>query len=142
MAYITEAYLELHIERSKLDVLLESPSVIAAAIASAESMVEAALQRGGYTQCVPASVYAADASDCPELIRVVTRAAVIRAAYSRHDLGDVPADVWAAWSSIDDIGEGRVEIPGVSRSVSRSVGGIHATAAAPPQPVFRRMGIR
>lgn len=141
MAYVTEAYLESMIGASKLAGLLPDATAMSAAIAAGTALVEGALQSGGYTQCVPASVYAADASDCPESIRVMTCAAVQRHAYSRADLGDIPDDVYAAWTSIRDVREGLVELPGLPRSTVRSTGGISSTSSA-AQPRIFRSGVR
>lgn len=138
MAYTTESEMVLFWGRAEIDSSLLSPSVIAEFIADATSMVEGALTSGGYTQCVPASVYADDASDCPRMIRLITRALVLRMAHTKNSI-PLPDDTWDTWYSIRDIAEGRIEIPGVPRSVSRSVGGIHTTSASTSPGVFGRM---
>lgn len=143
MAYITEALLEQMIGADKLAGLVESPSVMSQSIVSATAQVEGALASAGYSQCVPSTVYLADASDCPALIREIAATAFRWIVYSRHDLGEVPDDLREAWPQLVDLINGRVEIPGVSRSVSRSVGGItYSSSVTRPQVFSRALGTR
>ena len=139
MAFITQAYIDSMIGSSDAAALIGTPVEMAASIALATSLVESALQSGGYSAL--AGTYAADSLDCPELIRVITYAAWLRHASARHNI-EVPEVIFDAYDQIKHLREGVIEIAGVSRSVVRSMGGITSTSTTDYPRVFRDMRTR
>ena len=142
MAYITQQYVEDMIGADKALDLVPTAAEMSRAIAYATTQVEMALQSAGYTTAVPATVYASDASDCPDSISALAFAAWAKHAYSRNDIGDVPGDVWAAWKQVDDLRNGTLELPGMTRSTSRSVGGFSSTSTTASPRIFRDLRTR
>lgn len=125
MAYLTSAIVEDEIGADKADALTGGSSdTMARLIAVASARVRAALVIGGYTAAVPETVYASDASDCPEEITDLAMRMWLRVAYARRDLSIPEDQVELADQILADVREGRIEIKGVSRATSRAPGGI------------------
>lgn len=144
MAYITDTILSLTIGASKLDDLTDAgdASVLAQLIDLASADVESALQVGGYASAVPASVYDASASDCPNVIKLAAIGAFMQLAYGRNDL-EIPEAFRTYLGKLASLRNGEIEIPGLSVNTSRAVGGIvssDTTSSSPDAkpPIFTK----
>jgi hypothetical protein len=133
MAYLTQQIVEADLGADVVATLTRgSPTRLARFIASATARVQSALHIGGYAAAVPASVYASTAADCPVEIVELTLRVFKRIAYERGaDLSIPPDQVRALDMELLDVETGRFRVEGVTRSVSRSPGGITATDGDP-----------
>lgn len=142
MAYLTAAYLEAMIGTAEVAALWPAAD-LSPSIEAATSLVEGALQSGGYTTQTPSTVYLSDASNCPASIKTLALSAWKKIAYERHGLlTQMTGDEWAAYRQINDVRDGLVELPGLSRSVARSMGGISSTSRVDSPRVFGNMRTR
>lgn len=133
MAYLTQTIVEADLGADVVTRLTRgSSSRLARFIASATARVQSALQIGGYTAAVPATVYDATASDCPDEIVELALRVFKRVAYERGADLSIPADQIAALNDeLANVENGRLEIKGVARSTSRAPGGITGTDGDP-----------
>lgn len=133
MAYITQTIVEADLGADVIARLTRgSASKLARFIAAAEARVATALQIGGYTAAVPSTVYNSTASDCPAAITEIALRVFKRIAYERGADLSIPADqIKALDDELAELRDGRVEIKGLARSVSRAPGGITATDGDP-----------
>lgn len=138
MAYLTSDTIADAMGAAKRDALAPSVDALAKLISQATAIAEAALSVGGYGQHT-ADTYAADASDCPEMIQLMAYGAFVQFCYVRSD---IPQDAQLAINLLTDMREGRLEIPGLSRSTSRQPGGVRVSSVTTlPQVLGRaRMG--
>lgn len=146
VAYLTQAILEEEHGANLVERLTRPTGKLARTIKSATARVESALQIGGYTAAVPASVYAANASDCPEQIVELALRVWKRIAYTGSDLSIPDDQIRALDQELADVENGKLEIKGLARSVSRAPGGITAsdgdprsTSASARKQVFGRV---
>lgn len=144
MAYLSETILSRTIGASKLDDLTDAgdADVLAQLIELATADVESALQVGGYASCVPSTVYASDASDCPSVIKLATIGAFMQLAYGRNDL-EIPEAFRTYLGKLAALRNGEIEIAGASVDTSRAVGGIvssdtTSTSVDAKPPVFTK----
>lgn len=133
MAYITQALVEADLGVALVTRLTRgSASKLASFLRSSEARLESALTIGGYAAAVPATVYAADASNCPPAITELALRVFKRFAYERGADLSIPEDqIRALDAELADLREGRVEIKGLARSTSRAPGGVAATDGDP-----------
>lgn len=138
MAYLTGTTIGDAMGIDKRDALCPDASSLAKLIGQATAIAEAALSVGGYGQHT-ADTYAADASDCPEMLQLMAYGAFVQFTYVRSDL---PQDAQLAINLLNDMREGKLEIPGLSRSTSRQPGGVRVSSTTTlPQMLSRsRMG--
>lgn len=123
MAYLTQTILEDLLGAAKV-AALASGSALTKTISLASAETETALQHGGYSGAVPSTVYLADASDCPEAIQLAAIGAWVELTYSvRNDL-EIPEGIRPHVAKLESIRNGKMEIPGVTKTVSRAVGGV------------------
>lgn len=123
MSYVTKSLIETDIGADVVARLARRGSTpqIELWIRSVTARLESVLQVAGYTGSVPATVYAADASDCPPAITDLALRMWKRLALERGV--DLPADEQIE-VALRDIQDGVTEIPGLPRSVSRAPGGV------------------
>lgn len=126
--YIDESYLQNAIGSAKLAALCPTSDELAAVIAQAHAETETALQNAGYTGAVPHTTYATVAA-CPAAISLAAFGAFMELAYGRNDL-ELPAAYRAYAQKLDLIRTGRMEIPSVTKSVARAVGGVSFTESS------------
>ena len=142
MAYLTTAYLHAMVGASEVDALWPAAD-LSTSIEAATSLVEGALQSGGYTTQTPSTVYLTDASDCPASIKTLALSAWKKIAFERNGLiTQMTGDEWAAYRQINDVRDGLVELPGLSRSTARSMGGISSTSSTTSPRIFGGMRTR
>lgn len=128
MAYITETILDETLGSAVVDELTGSDAnTLARLIGHASARVRTALQIGGYTAAVPETVYQSDASDCPKEIVELACRVWKRIAYARRDLSIPEDQIREIDQELADLREGRIEIKGLTRSVTRAPGGIDRT---------------
>lgn len=128
MAYVTETILEeAHGVAEVAELTGSDADTLARLIDYASARVRSALQIGGYTAAVPETVYASNASDCPNEIVELTSRVWKRIAYTRRDLSIPEDQIREIDAELADIREGRVEIKGVARATTRGTGGISKT---------------
>jgi hypothetical protein len=133
VAYITQTIVEADLGADVIARLTRGSSAkLARFIAAAEARVASALQIGGYTAAVPSTVYASNASDCPSEITELACRVFKRIAYERGADLSIPEDqIKALDEELAELRDGRTEIKGLARSVSRAPGGITATDGDP-----------
>ena len=142
MAYLTAAYLNAMVGAAEVAALWPAAD-LSSSIEAATALVEGALQSGGYTAQSPSSVYLSDASNCPASIKTLALSAWKKIAYERNGLlTQMSGDEWAAYRQVNDVRDGLVELPGLARSVARSIGGISSTPSTSSPRVFRHMRTR
>lgn len=124
MAFIDSTYLNNAYGSSNVAALCPTTDELNQAIASAESMVEAALILGGYSRRESSSVVATT----PEIVKLACYGQWLQLAHLRHSL-ELPAQAWTWINLISAIRDGSIEIDGESRSTSRSAGGVSFTAS-------------
>lgn len=120
--YIDEEYLEDAFGAEQVAALCTTAGELATTIELAHGLVEGALTSGGYGAAVPASVYTTT-DDVPATIKLAAYGAWLALAHGRNGK-TVPIDLKPTIASIDDIREGKLEIPGVAKDVERAVGGV------------------
>ena len=120
MAYLTDSTIADAMGADKRDALCPDASSLVKLIRQATAITEAALSVGGYGAHT-ASTYAADASDCPEMIQLMAYGAFVQFAYVRSD---IPQDAQLAINLLEDMRAGKLEIPDLTRSTSRQPGGV------------------
>lgn len=126
MAYLTQAILENLLGATKVAALASGTS-LATSISLSQAEVETALQNGGYAAAVPRTVYAADASDCPEAIQLAAIGAWVELVYSTKNDLEIPEGIRAHIAKLELIRKGKYEIPGVTKDPVRTVGGVAFT---------------
>lgn len=138
MAYLTSTTIGDAMGIDKRDALAPDAATLAKLIRQASAITEAALSVGGYG-AYTASSYLSDASDCPEMIQLMAYGAFVQFAYVRSDL---PQDAQLAVNLLEDMRAGKLEIPDLTRSVSRQPGGVVTSSTVTyPQMLSRsRMG--
>ena len=138
MAYLTSTTIGDAMGSAKRDALCPDADSLAKLIEQATAIAEAALSVGGYGAHI-ASSYAADASDCPPMLQLMAYGAFVQFAYVRSD---IPQDAQLAINLLEDMRAGKLEIPGLTRSVTRQPGGVFTSSkTAYPQMLNRsRMG--
>jgi hypothetical protein len=125
--YIDQPYLNEMLGAEKVTALVGT-ATLATMIEAAEGETETALQNGGYAAAVPSSVYAS-VSACPKVIRLAALGAWLELAYGRNEL-DIPEGYRAHIKKLDDIRSGKIEIPGVAKTVRRAPGGVDFTESS------------
>jgi hypothetical protein len=142
--YIDQAYLEGAFGAAQVAALCPTSTDLDTTIELAEGAVESALTMGGYSAAVPSSVYTAT-SDVPKTIKLAAYGTWLALAHGRHAKA-VPEDLRPHVALLDDIREGRLEIPNVPKIVERAVGGVTRTETdssitdSKPQ-IFSRSGM-
>lgn len=132
MAYVTETQLEnAHGVDEVYALTGGSASTMASLIDEASARVREALMVGGYSAAVPETVYAVDASDCPLEIRTLAEKVWKRVAYARRDLSIPEDQISLLDAMLARVEEGRAEMKGLSRDVTRSPGGITSSISSP-----------
>lgn len=139
--YLTEAYLQEAFGALEVAALCpasgatSAADVLARVIQQATAETETALQNGGYASAVPASIYtslaAADgtaptSTQCPAAISLLAFGAWIELAHGRRTI-QIPEQYAAYVRKLDQVRSGRMELPGITKSVSRTVGGVSST---------------
>lgn len=122
MAYITATYLSEAVGAAKYAALTDGPNA-ARLIEQATGETESALSVGGYAVCVPSTVYASDASDCPAVIKLAAFGAWLELAYGAADR-ELPENYRAHVRKLEDLRTGTIEIAAAARSVLRGTGGV------------------
>lgn len=153
--YLTAEYLQEAFGAEQVEALCPTAAELARVIQQATTETETALQNGGYSSAVPSSVYTqlADvdpeitaAGDCPGSISLLAFGAWIELAHGRRTLV-VPEQYAAYIRKLDQVRNGKMDLPGVSKDTARAVGGVSWTESDPnvtgshPQ-VFRRSAWR
>lgn len=138
MAFIDSTYLNNSFGSANVSALCPTADELNQSIASAESMVEAALILGGYSRRESSSVVATT----PEIVKLACYGQWLQLAHLRHSL-ELKPQAWTWINLISAIRDGSVEIDGESRSTSRSVGGVSftlssATSSTESPQIFKR----
>lgn len=126
--YLTKAYLEKAYGATQVAALCATDDEIDTTIELAESEVESALEMGGYSNAVPASVYAA-IGDVPKIVKLAAYGAWLELAHLRNGI-QLPNEAQAYVRKIEDIRSGKLELPGLSKDTERAVGGIAVTESS------------
>lgn len=138
MAFIDSTYLNNSFGSANVTALCPTADELNQSIASAESMVEAALILGGYSRREATSSVATT----PEVVKLACYGQWLQLSHLRHSL-DLKPQAWTWINLISSIRDGSIEIDGESRSSSRSVGGVSfadssATTAGGSPQIFKR----
>jgi hypothetical protein len=123
--YIDETYLQEALGSAKVAALCPTPGELARVIEQAHAETQSALMIGGYSAAVPHTVYA-NVAACPSEIRLAAYGAWLELAYGRVDLA-LPDAFRAYVGKLEELKRGDLEIQGVSKTVSRAVGGVSFT---------------
>jgi hypothetical protein len=123
MAYLTETYLQNLFGSDEVAALCPTAGELAAVISAASAETETALQNGGYSAAVPSTVYESDLSDCPGAISLLAFGAWLELAHGRKRV-EIPAQFLEYVRKLDLVRTGRMEIPGVDKDTTRTVGGV------------------
>lgn len=130
MAYLTATVLNEAIGTTKVTALTGgNVNQLTRLIALATAEVRSALSLGGYTGAIPETVYAADASTCPDEIKLAAMGSFVELAYGANDL-DIPEGYRAYIAKVDELKKGLLELQGVTRNAARAVGGIGFTVSS------------
>lgn len=128
MPYIDQPYLEAMLTTAQVAALVPVAGDLTVIIAAAHAETETALRNGGYDSAVPSTVYA-DVAACPDAISLAAFGAFVELAYGRNAL-EIPQGFKAHIAKLEEIRNGKMDIPGVEKNVRRAVGGVSFTESS------------
>jgi hypothetical protein len=126
--YLTEAFLQDAYGATNVAALCPTAGELAITITLAEAEVASALEQGGYSTAIPASVYAS-IDDVPDQIKLAAYGAWLELAHLRQR-EPLPNEARAYANRIEQLRKGELTVPGAPRETVRAPGGATATDAS------------
>jgi hypothetical protein len=141
MAFADRTYVEETVGTADVAALTTTSAAFLRLLAQAAAIVEAVLFSRGMSSARQ-SAYDSTGSNCPELIRLMTAATWFQLANGRNTLS-IPDSVKEGLLLLNDLREGKLQIPDVTQDPTDAHGGSVATTSTDSdgdivRPVMRR----